>query len=308
MDKKRKKGKLKIFNIVAAIMLTLICAFTFTGCQCSLMDDFGGDTLPPPSSGGGSGNGGSSGGSGSGPGGGGSSSGSTGGSTDTDDGEFEMPEYETPAGSVDNFNDVLRGALVAYEVASNEAVYYDRYKDTAVDYETLADRQFTSMATYLYSTLNRIYGVPDAEPSSTMTITGYGADKTLAYSSTINDNNQKIISGISAGTLANVSRLNYANSIAGGYDLVLTVDNANSSYTWNYDTANIKSENAWKAGSATSFSIASLKNALCYIYNNQFKVSNADNVISFASDADIDLKNYYKNINSGKRLFRNLYK
>lgn len=299
MDKKQKKNKFKIFNIIMSIMLTLICSLSFTGCSCGLTDGFGSGEVPSAGGGGSSGGGSGGGGSGSIPGGGssgGSGGGSSGGSQDEEEDEPTLPDFSLDDGSVDNYNDVFVGAIVAYTVNSDDSVFYDKYLGYEASFAMLADRQFTAMATYLYNSLNRIYGPVSGEVAQSMIISGYGEDKELSYNGIINDSNQSIIAGLSSGMLANSDRLNYANSIAGGYDLVVNVDSANSTYTYHYDTAVVNAVNAWRG--ASSFSIDGLKNALCYIYNNLKEVENPDNEISFAGDADINLKNYYKNVNS----------
>lgn len=260
MEKTSKSTKFGFGKIIITLLLCLLCSLSFVGCF-----SYGGTRgTSSGSSGSGSGSGGSSGGSGGGSG--------------------ESGDSETP--NIDDFNDVFSCAIGVYQINGSEKVFYDKYKNELVSYNDLVERQFDTMATYIYSTLNRIYGVSGS--GSSFTISGYGADKTLNYDTLVSNTNQKIITGLSLGVLENKEYLNYANSINGGYKLT-TTDNGDGTYTVTYDTTNTLIDNAWKGKS--KFSKNDIKKALGYIYMNQQNVANPNEDLTFNSDSI--LKNYY---------------
>lgn len=283
MKKEQKRTK-KVINILTALLLCFFCAFSFVGCM-------GMGYSGSSSSGSGSG-GSSSGGSGS------SGSGST----------TTPSEPEEEVIYIDDMNDVMLGAIGVYDIDDTEEVFYDKYQNKKVSFNELKDRQFSALASYIYNSLEQIYGSRDASNI----ISSYGSSKSFDWASIINDSNQNAIAGLS-GTLTNSSQLNYANSINGGYDLVIETaqeqvfddqgqpvldDLGNITYQevykgYYYDTATILTANAWK--SSNSFNYENLKKALQYIYSNSVAVSNKSTQgLDFSTNDD--LRSVYSNI------------
>ncbi len=268
MKKLFSSKRFNLGKIIIALLLCLFCSFSFAGCISMNVGGSSGGSSGGGSTGGGSGDTGSGGTGGEGSGGTGSTSGS--------------------ANSIKDFNDVFIGAIGVYDIEGDEEVFFDKYAATELSYNTLVNRQFDTLATYIYSSLNRIYGAPSS--ATNITFTGFGANKTLNYTSIITDDNQKILTGLSSGILENSEYLNYENAISGGYTIIAT-DNGDETYSISYDTTAIKTEYAW-AGK-DYFTIDKIKDALGYIYNNQKTVKNPDSEITVTSDTT--LKNYYVN-------------
>lgn len=266
--KKNLKRKKRIFHILTVLILCFFSAFTFSGCLGSL----GGGYTGGGSSGGGSG--GSSGGST-----GGGSSG--GGSSWWDDDYGDLGDYSS------GMEEIMAGAIGIYELDPSEEAFYDKYASKQMSFEALADRQFDTMATFLYESLNKIYGVEDTNNTS-FDISGYGSSKIVNYDNLLTNANQAIIAKLSSGELANSSQLNYYNAINGGYAISVTDGNVT------YNTDSTKTEYAWK--NKDSFDKDSLKNALIYIYKNIQTPSAVNDDITFTSD--VTLKSYYSSFAS----------
>lgn len=273
MEKNTKSKRFSLGKIIIALLLCLFCSVSFVGCLGR--------------SGGSSSGGSSSGGSSSG----GSSSGGSGGS---EDGGDDAPADSGP--NIENFNDVFLCAIGVYQVDGTEEVFYDKYSGNLVSYNTLVERQFDTMATYIYNTLNRIYGPSSSSPS--FSVSGFGEStetKSLQYTSLLSDEslvNQKIIAGFSLGELENKEYLNYTNSINGGYKLNVTVDeNDSEKYIVSYDTATTLTENAWVG--KDYFTKDYIKKTLGYIYTHQQTVAAPNSTLSLNTDGA--LTNYYAN-------------
>lgn len=266
-----KKARSRMFNfgkIIIALLLCLFCSLSFSGC----VGRSGGG-------GGGSSSGGSSG-SGSGSGSGGSGSGGS------EEGGEDTPEDTGP--SINNFNDVFLCAIGVYQIDGTEDVFYDKHTGTLVSYNDLVERQFDTMATYIYNTLNRIYG--PSQTGASFTVSGFGDAKTIEYGPLISNPDQKIITGFSTGELARKDYLNYTNSISGGYKLNAT-DNGDETYTLAYDTSVTLTDNAWVG--KDYFTKDYIKKTLGYIYTHQQTVAAPNAELTFNSDGV--LKNYYAN-------------
>ncbi|MGN0960808.1 MAG: hypothetical protein ACI4PF_01260 [Christensenellales bacterium] len=290
-----KLKKLKIIQIITAIILCLFCAFSFVGCVGAI----GGYGSSSGSGGSGSGGSGSGGSGGSGSGGSGSGGSGSGGSD---------PGYITDE-TINDYNDVFTGAIGVYQIDGTEVAFYDKYLNEQVNFNTLVNRQFDTMATFLYESLNQIYGESPITNPNTFNLSGYksnNATRQVEYANVIENTNQKIIAKLSSGTLENSNQLNYTNAINGGYDLVIvreetTDEEGNPTYTltsWEYNTTSVLDGNdgkpnyKWKG--KDYFNKDYLKKALAYIYLNQKSVSNSESEISFASDSgNSSLKTYY---------------
>jgi hypothetical protein len=126
-----------------------------------------------------------------------------------------------------------------------------------MSFNEIVDRQFTTLATYLYNCLNRYY-IDGKSAEGGYNIDGlYGNTIVVGYLNAIDDNAQKMIIE---------DPLNY--------DINYTGANAN-----------------WKDDG--NFNISNLKNALAYIYKNPQKISNVNNEQYFQDD---DLKTSYNSI------------
>ena len=218
--------------------------------------------------------------------------------------EFENP-YEGEADkSVQDYNDVLLGAIGVYETANDAKVFYDNYKGELVDFNTLIDRQFSALATTIWGSLNYAYGSGSYES----TISGFGGEKTFSPSSLI------------SSTIYNeTGTLKYSNAISGGYKLIETeiktevkdeegntVYDENGeivysiSYEYAYSDSVIVPDRAWKKNGITKSEIVG---ALKYIYKNPFKLSSIPNNFYIVSSTDSNtnlqqLKNHYLSFNS----------
>jgi len=269
MEKTIQSKKLKIFRILVALLLCLFCSFSFVGCvgRGSFV---------------GSGN-----------------SSSTDKDPDDEDDKTEPPAKTEV--NIDNLNDVIMGAIAVYDIDATEEVFYDDYAQKKMSFESLVDRQFTTIATYLSTALNRFYG---NSTDATITIEGFGTNKSINMNLLISNNNQKVLLGLSNAVLTNSDHLNYSNAIEGGYKLIVTesVDPDNPEgppiYTASYDINTLVGENAWK--NSGKINIADIKKDLMYIYNNIHVVQASGDIITFAGDTDVSLRGYYSNtFNSG---------
>ena len=267
MEKNTKSKRFSLGKIIIALLLCLFCSVSFVGC----LGRSGGS-----SSGGSSGGGSSSGGS------------SSGGGSGSEDGGDDNPADSGP--NIDNFNDVFLCAIGVYQIDGTEDVFYDKYSGALVSYNDLVERQFDTMATYIYNTLNRIYG--PSSTSASFSVSGFGDGKSLQYSSLISNPDQKIITGFSTGELENKAFLNYSNSINGGYKLNVTVDeNDSEKYIVAYDTSTTLTDNAWVG--KDYFTKDYIKKTLGYIYTHQQTVAAPSSALSLNTDGV--LTNYYVN-------------
>jgi len=140
MDKKKKKIK-KVCNIILSLILCLFSAFSFAGCGgvggggTGNVDNDNNDETQNPGSG----------------------NGYLGG------GGTQVPDKTSP------LNKAFMGAII---VSTGGGKYYDKYlagsdltyggetvrSDGFVSFDVLVDRQFETMASYIYDSLNYIYG------------------------------------------------------------------------------------------------------------------------------------------------------
>lgn len=230
--------------------------------------------------------------------------------SEPDDDEEEDEEYGEDDYTIENYNDVFAGIIGVYELDNLEDAFYDKYMDKNVNFDFLVNRQFDAMATYLFNGLNKIYGA-NPPAANSIEIGGYSTNNgvlQVSYNGMITDANQNILAGISTGNLENSNLLNYKNAINGGYDLEIvkeeTTDESGNTLTsvtsCAYSTTKLldgtdgSADYSWKCKDATYFNKDNFKKALAYIYQNQQDVLNPDAEISFANDADINLKSYYK--------------
>lgn len=265
--KKQKKFNFRFCRFIIVILVCLFCSFSLVGCV--------GPIGFTPGTGGSSGSGGSSG---------------TGGSEGSGGSSGEGTE-EPDTVSITDYNDVFLGAIGVYEIDGKEEVFYDNYQKKLVNFNFLVERQFDTMATYIYDTLSRIYGVNE---DAILYIENFGTKKSINYVDLLINNNQKIISGLSNGQLPNSNYLNYTNSINGGYDIevtTITADDGTTSYKVQYKTDTVLTDNAWSGKAFFNKDI--IKKTLAYIYLNQQDVLKESNQIAFASDTDNNLRNYY---------------
>lgn len=239
----KKFGK-RILHSLIAIVLCIFCSFSAVGC------------VPGPSNPGQ-----------------GSGTVKPGGSTPTIKPLFpetSWPEFDD--NSIADYNDVFAGVLAVYETDQNSAVFYDKNLGKNVSYRELIDRQFDTMASYLYDTLSRIYGTNKA--SNTGVIGGYKTGNiNYNFSDTVSTVSQKKIAGLDSGTLANKETLNYNDAINGGYKITYKEESITDEATGTtstvysfdkYSETDKVSTNAWKK--ASSFSKDYLKRALMNIY------------------------------------------
>lgn len=281
--KKNQKKSNKIFHILTSLILCLVSAFSFVGC----IGSFGGSSGGSGSSGGGSG------------GSGGSSGGDSGSSKPwTPSGTPSFDDYTS------GMEDLFAGAIGVYELdRSDETAFYDQYAKKTMSFNNIVDRHFSTMATYLYNSLNRVYGVSDR--SATMEISGYresSKKRSLEYNKLLSDTNQSIIAGLSDGLLEGSEQLNYSNAINGGYQISVSgttisytdklIDGTNGAYG---ETSEPYSNYAWMG--KDNWSEDFLKKALIYLYNNPQSIENAKSNIIFNKDDSVEsyvtLRNYY---------------
>jgi len=290
MEKNKSKNKKKLWVIITSLLLCLFCSFSFAGCMGSV---------------GGSSSGGGSGGSGGSSSGGGSGGSSSGGSGSGGSSSGESGSGTTTQNNIDDYNDVYYGAIGVYEGNPDEKVYFDKYTQSKVSFNDLQYRQFSTMGTFLFNSINRIYGDGKINGSETnyYTTNLFGSTKTINVSDAIISNNQKIIAGLSTATLGGSNQLNYRNSILGGYKLNVTMSDSGSTdasgntiynlESLSYGTSMV-SANKWKY---QNINAEFLTKALAYIYLHEKPVTNPDNDVSFASDIETNLRSYYSGLN-----------
>lgn len=258
-------------------ILCLFSIVTFSGCVGSVGGGYGGSSSDSGSGGGHGGGGGS----------------------------FNPPKYDPPAYEYeeDDINDVFAGAIGVYQLGSDDKAFYDKYKKSTMSFNELADRHFETMATFIFESLNRFYGEVSSEetsPATTFGISGYSQTSNLdvSFDGVINDANQKIIGKVSTGELQYSEQLNYSNAVNGGYKLDVSTGDSGLSVTYSETLLNGVDGNpdhSWIG--KTYFNKDTLKKALKYIYINTQATTSTSSNISFASDADISLKNYYISFN-----------
>ena len=242
-----KKCRSKIIRALIAFVMCFFCAFSFIGCGMGGNPGKGSDRVP---------------------------GGGTTGSTAPPLKEPSQPDLGGVVGdepSIDDYNEVFAGAIAVYEVDKASKVFYDKYQQRNMSFNELVDRQFTTMADYLYSTLNKIYGTTSA--SSVGGISGYKGTVNYNYVDTLTTALQKKITGLDSGSLANKETLSYKNAINGGYKisakLVTETDPSTDTEVQSiqfdkYSDSEVVTENAWKK--ASSFTKDYLKKSLANIY------------------------------------------
>lgn len=269
-----KKLCKKIIRAFIAVVMCFFCAFSFGGCGVGGNPGQGTDKVPG------------------------------GGTTGTTAPPLKEPSEPDLGGvigdepSIDDYNEVFAGAIAVYEVDKTSKVFYDKYQQKNMSFNELVDRQFTTMADYLYSTLNQIYGTPTA--SSVGGISGYKGTVNYNYKDTLTTALQKKISRLDEGTLANKETLNYKNAINGGYKISAklvtetnpsTGEDEQSIQFDKYSTTETVAENAWKK--ASSFNKDYLKKSLANIYISLGGIS-VDTDASFSYTSNNLLVNNYK--------------
>lgn len=280
MEKSMKKIKAKnnpILKFMAIVMLMIFCGVFLVGCVGS----FGG---------GGSSGGGSSGG---------SSSGSGSGSNNTDYTE-ENPYKGAADKTIDDFNDLFMGAIGVYEVDNTAEVFYDNYLKKNVNFESLINRQFTSLATILYDSLHYVYGSTGAFEGGN--INNYDTTA-ISFAGIKNDliGNAKIYMGEVRSDIADADMdPKYTNAINGNYIInkeevvsnrpvldgegnQMTDDGGN--LMWEIDIKFTYSSNVSGLGWVNkSFTIDSLANDLKELYKEIFDQKDDLKTIGFTSD------------------------
>ena len=137
MKKKKNKG---FWKTLALFLVCIMSIFTLSACM-----GMGGGLYGSGSSSGGS----SGGSSGETPGG---SSGGREPSKPDDPKDVQESTY------IDDYNDVFLGGIGVYDVDHTAKVFYNKYSNEFVDFDTLLNRQFETLATVLYEHLNYVYG------------------------------------------------------------------------------------------------------------------------------------------------------
>lgn len=261
-----KKLRSRIIKALIAIVMCFFCAFSFVGCGMGGNPGKGTDRVP---------------------------GGGTTGSTAPPLKEPSSPDISDVVGdgpSIEDYNEVFAGAIAVYEADRTDDIYYDKYQQKNMSFNELLDRQFTTMADYLYSTLNKIYGTTSA--SNVGGITGYKGTVNYNYVDTLTTSLQKKVSGLDDGTLANKETLSYKNAINGGYKIMAklvtetdasTGEEVQSIQFDKYSDTELVADNAWKR--ASLFSKDYIKKCLVNIYISLGGISvDTDATFSYTSN------------------------
>ena len=130
MKKKKNKG---FWKTLAIALVCIMSIFTLSACM-----GMGGGSFSSGSSSGGS------------------SGGSTGGNEPSE--PDDDPKDDQESTYIDDYNDVFLGGIGVYDVDHTAKVFYNKYSNEFVDFDTLLNRQFETLATVLYEHLNYVYG------------------------------------------------------------------------------------------------------------------------------------------------------
>lgn len=190
MDKIFKKS----IKYIISICLLICCAFSMTACM---------------------GGGGSSG--GGGPSSGNSSTGSTNKpSDDKTQIDFDASEFE------DDIAKNFMGAVCIYDVAGDKEVFYDSLQSKKTSFNALLERQFDVLATYIYSSLNKIYGEANSHNGVVNIKSADNHDFGNVEIAGALESSQKVYAGYSTGiSVTNADKINYQNAISGDYEPVV---------------------------------------------------------------------------------------
>lgn len=197
--------------------------------------------------------------------------GSGGGYTPTDDKEkkFENPYEGKSKETISDFNNVFLGGIGVYDIDNNTEAFYDNFQDKSVNFNTLINRQFETLATVLCNSLKNAYG----DGIFSGNIDGYGRSASFTFNNVV------------TSTIYNeTSTLKYINAINGGYKFIRTeikTEQKDASgnvlkdesgnvlyditYEYKYSETEINADRAWKNKSLT---VSDISNALRYIYVN----------------------------------------
>lgn len=269
--KKKHKNKSHIFQILTALILSFVCAFGCIGCvgfigdyEYSAGTGNGGGSEKDPEDG-------------------------AGGDADESQNPYKGSEFS-------DANDVFCGAVVEYRADDDADVFYDEWTYLDMSFNDLSDRQFKTMATYLYNSLMKIYGTQDS--SALFQLPGFSKksgiddyfERVVYYKDILNDDQQKTISNIQTFQeypVANNYQLDYGNTILGGYDLIIDVSDVdvdalgNPMVYWAYDKTKTGSAGAWNWAycfvEEESEAISDLSDGLRQVWINQKKLKSEYN-------------------------------
>lgn len=266
----KKKNNKAFWKRLVAILICLFCSISCVGCVGTVGGSSGGSGSGGSSSSGGSG-GSSSGGS------------SSGGISDT--GDFTTDEngnfvYVDKSAAI---TDLTMGGICVYDVGGTEAVFYDNYKGAKVNFNTLVDRQFNTLATYIYKSLVKIYGTTEIQ--NKFDIAGYnGASGTssAAYEDVLSTAQIEAIALQKAEyATAPYNQFYFANAMKG--DTVLSIADDGSDVTYEYTEYDSDplvmpwydgvTLNTWKVDLEDSFNISNIAKDLKFIYQNMPNVT-----------------------------------
>lgn len=269
--KSNHKKKNKLFHILTCLIVGFFSVFTFVGCIGSFGGSYGGSgSYPGPGS-----------------------------STPS---KPWNPDMTSPDDSELSTSDIFAGAIGVYELEhDDEFAFYDNYVGKTMSFNSLATRQFETMSTFLYNTLNRIYGA--GSNSASFQISGYSSGtgtRQVNYNSVLTDPNQLILAGLSTGQYTNSDQIKYENALNGGYQISISesgvvsytstlIDGNNGAYG---ETSNF-SNYAWVG--KDKFTKENITKALTYIYTHTQSSGKTNTTISFGDGGNEALKTYYSN-------------
>ena len=276
-----KKSKSKFLRILFALIVCVLCSFSFLGVGCPGIGGGGqpgkGTNLVP--------------------------GGGATGSTAPEPEEEEVPSLEDVIGeegtTIEDYNEVFAGAIAVYDADQNSRIFYDKYQQKNLTFKELIDRQFDTMTNYIYNTLTKVYGTTIAANAGG--ITGYKGTVNYNYVDTISTALQKELSGLKTGTTANKETLNYTDAINGGYkilskEVTVTDEETGESKTTlsfdKYSDTEKVSTNAWKK--ASKFNSLQGLEAKAYIKKALMNMYIAEAEINVDTSKDFDFKSSSK--------------
>lgn len=301
---KKKGKKSRWFKLCTILLLCLFSFVTFSGClnMGSRIETNDSQTESPGTGGTGGSAGSGDGNTGSGN----SGSGNSGNSGNTGSGSGSSGSNENKDKVAANkINEFMMGAIAVYENPDiTNTTFYDKYTNVNVSFQTLMNRQFTTMADYIVSSLYNFYGPSDVKPEN-ISIDGYGSSQTIGFGRVINNSEEK--DSINGGK----THLKYTNAMNGGYRLEVVKENNEFSYAY-YNTDIILDGTdgvpnyKWKVvqlfeDAGSSFSQETLTEymagALKYIYASysDVRLSDVDSHINF--NKNTSLKTTFSNAN-----------
>jgi len=272
MDKKKKKIK-KVCNIILSLILCLFSAFSFAGCGgvggggTGNVDNDNNDETQNPGSG----------------------NGYLGG------GGTQVPDKTSP------LNKAFMGAII---VSTGGGKYYDKYlagsdltyggetvrSDGFVSFDVLVDRQFETMASYIYDSLNYIYGTSN---DHVVEIINYGDIKNFDIADTrngaIGDAVQQDLCQLGVDVVnGQTSAIKYKDSMSGCDDIevIYNTSGTTADYSFTYTNKKVK-QTTWAHRLDGYFTKEQLKVNLIKLYNLIEKEGNPYKGIEYwANDPD----------------------